>query len=392
MDNPAPDNFAIRTLAAGIHLESLEALQPVEEAVRFLANGRRIFEEAGYEVQSTRLLTQSLAGLASGPGLTRSLEGLRRLDRYVADRHQLISIGPLLMEDIGDPALPRWTADLLAATEEMYCSVTVADPIAGVLPRAVRTAARTMKAISRISADGEANFRFGAAARIPAGTPFFPVAHHSGPAAFSIGLESAGLVAAAFQGHDDRETAGVALRSRLEASLSPIQALAETLAAESSRRYLGIDLSPAPSIEVSIGEPIEALTGQPFGTPTTLSACATITQGLKSTHLTSCGYSGLMLPLLEDRVLARRAAEQRFGVQDLLFYSSVCGTGLDVIPVPGDCREDDLAGLILDMAVLATRLQKPLAARLLPIPGKCAGEEVSFANPHLTSSVVLPVR
>ena len=97
-----------------------------------------------------------------------------------------------------------------------------------------------------------------------------------------------------------------------------------------------------------------------------------------------------MLPLLEDRRLAQRAAEGRFGVQDLLLYSSVCGTGLDVVPLPGASETSVLAGLILDMAVLATRLGKPLGARLLPIPGKRAGDFVDFSNPHLTASVVLP--
>jgi hypothetical protein len=200
------------------------------------------------------------------------------------------------------------------------------------------------------------------------------------------------LVSAAFQDATELDSATVALRSTLEQRLLPIQTRAATIATASCRHYAGIDLSPAPSVEASIAAPIESLTGQPFGAPTTLAACAAITQALKSTSLESCGYSGLMLPLLEDRVLAARAAENRFGVQDLLLFSSVCGTGLDVIPLPGDCDPDDLAGLILDMASLATRLGKPLAARLLPIPGKNTGDLVSFANPHLTTSVVLPLR
>ena len=195
----------------------------------------------------------------------------------------------------------------------------------------------------------------------------------------------------AFEEATGLESAVASLRSTLEANLLPIQTLAQTLSKETTRRYVGIDLSPAPSLDASIGAPIEKITGQPFGAPTTLAACAAITQALQSVTLTSCGYSGLMLPLLEDRVLAQRAAESRFGVQDLLFYSSVCGTGLDVIPLPGDSDPEDLARLILDMATLATRLGKPLAARLLPIPGSKAGEEVDFANPHLTHSVVLPL-
>ena len=42
-----------------------------------------------------------------------------------------------------------------------------------------------------------------------------------------------------------------------------------------------------------------------------------------------------MLPPMEDPGLAARATEGKFGVQDLLLFSSVCGLGLDTVPIPG---------------------------------------------------------
>jgi len=98
-----------------------------------------------------------------------------------------------------------------------------------------------------------------------------------------------------------------------------------------------------------------------------------------------------MLPVLEDVRLAQRAAEGRFTLNDLLLYSAVCGTGLDVVPLPGDIESGCLAAIIGDVAALAHRLQKPLAARLLPIPGKAAGELVKFDNPYLTDAMVMRV-
>ncbi|PYP67936.1 MAG: DUF711 domain-containing protein, partial [Gemmatimonadetes bacterium] len=71
------------------------------------------------------------------------------------------------------------------------------------------------------------------------------------------------------------------------------------------RRYLGIDASPAPGKDASIGAAVEALTHTPFGGASTLEACASITDVLKGLALRTCGYSGLMLPVLEDPVLAR---------------------------------------------------------------------------------------
>ena len=96
-----------------------------------------------------------------------------------------------------------------------------------------------------------------------------------------------------------------------------------------------------------------------------------------------------MLPVLEDPVLATRAAEGRYSVRELLLYSSVCGTGLDVVPLAGDTSAKELAALIRDVAALSTKLHKPLSARLFLIPGKKTGDRAEFSNPFLTSSVVM---
>ena len=161
------------------------------------------------------------------------------------------------------------------------------------------------------------------------------------------------------------------------------------LARRDERSYGGIDVSPAPGKDASIGAAIEVLTGVPFGSASTLAGCAAITDVLKSVRVKTCGYSGLMLPVLEDPVLAQRASEGRFTVRDLLLYSSVCGTGLDVVPLPGDAPADELAALIADVAALSTKLRKPLSARLFPVPGRRVGEMARFNDPYLTDCVVL---
>ena len=179
------------------------------------------------------------------------------------------------------------------------------------------------------------------------------------------------------------------MRRRLNQELTALQEIAGEIARASGWRCLGIDVSPAPSPEASIGGAIEALTGAPFGDPATLAGCAAITDVLHGLDIETCGYSGLMLPMLEDEVLARRAAEGRFGISDLLLYSTVCSTGLDVVPLPGDTSPEVLAALIGDVAALAVKHHKPLAARLLPIPGKSAGDTVRIDNPHLVEGVVM---
>src|SRR6266566_905345 len=323
-----PPGFRVRTITAGTNLKSLADTRAVEAALATLKRAKQAVTDAGYEVQTVRIATQPL------------------------------------LEDAGPPAR-------------------------GTSPRGVTAAGDAMAAIARATPAGIGNFRFAAAANVPAGTPFFPVAYHSGSDAVAIGLASPPLLTAGLAEANTLGEAKQHLTELLESRLGPLERLLRDIARRERRSYTGIDVSPAPGKDASIGATIEALTGVPFGAPSTLAGCAAITDVLKGLRIKMCGYSGLMLPVLEDPVLARRASEGRFSVRDLLLYSSVCGTGLDVVPLPGDSRADRLAALIADVAALSTKLRKPLSARLFPVPGRAAGEMARFDNPYLTDSVVL---
>ncbi len=386
---PGPKSFRIRTITAGVPLQTAGELARVEAAVRFLTRAREGFEAAGYEVQTVRAATQPLAEYAPDWTARATSEAILAHDRLAVEHGLSFSIGPVIAGDEHDERFPAWAADLIRRTRNTSLSVSVASPEAGVHRRSVRAAAEAIAAIAQTSADGEGNFRFAAAARAPAGTPFFPVAWFRDGNSFSLGLESAGLLQEVFAKAAGREEAKRALRRHLNRELTTLQEIAGEIAHANGWRCLGIDVSPAPSPEASIGEAMETLTGAPFGDSATLAGCAAITDVLHGLDVETCGYSGLMLPMLEDRVLARRAAEGRFGVSDLLLYSTVCGTGLDVVPLPGDTDTEVLAALIEDVAVLAVKHSKPLAARLLPIPGSSVGDTVRIDNPHLVEGVVL---
>ena len=100
-----------------------------------------------------------------------------------------------------------------------------------------------------------------------------------------------------------------------------------------------------------------------------------------------------MIPVMEDSTLALRSCEGRFSVNDLLLYSAVCGAGLDTVPLPGDITEDKLAAILLDVAALALRLQKPLHATgscRFPVPA--AGDATHFDYPYLANCRVLPTK
>jgi uncharacterized protein len=120
-----------------------------------------------------------------------------------------------------------------------------------------------------------------------------------------------------------------------------------------------------------------------------LAAAAILTDAIDRADFPHTGFSGFMQPVLEDSVLARRAAEGTLTIKDVLLYSAVCGTGLDTVPLPGDTTADQLVPLLLDLCALALRLNKPLTARLMPIPGKKAGDETNFDFAFFAPSKVM---
>jgi len=136
---------------------------------------------------------------------------------------------------------------------------------------------------------------------------------------------------------------------------------------------------------------MERLTGSPFGSHGTLAAAATITRSLEPIEIKKCGYNGLMLPILEDEGLASSADMGSLDLQKLLLYSSVCGTGLDAVPLPGDTSEERIASVLRDVAYLSFKWDKPLSARLLPIPEKTAGEKTDLNSPYLRDCSILSV-
>lgn len=375
----------IRTLTAGLALPDLSDLARVASAIEFLAAARRAFEAAGYEVQTTRLATAG-AFASDASARDHALPQLARLDGLATERGVMMSIGPV----IADAGLARWSDGLVRTTRSISFSAVIASE-RGMHADAASHVAQTMLTLARSLPQGMANFRFAAAANIPAGAPFFPVAWHRGADSLAIGVESASVVEQAFAAAHDASDAGNRLTVLLSEQLQPIEALAAKLAAEANREYLGIDTSPAPGLDRSIGGAIEALTRAPFGAAGTLVACSVVTAAIKAVSVRTCGYSGLMLPVLEDRVLARRVTEGRCTVRDLLLYSSVCGTGLDVTPIPGDAPVESITGLLRDVAALSARLRKPLSARLFVVPDKRAGEIASFDNPWLTDCAVMKV-
>ncbi len=381
----------IRTITLGIAEEHPLPGAVIQRAATILRVAGERYAAGGYEVQTLRIATRPLLDdLAawSPAGIVAYTHDLQRMldDAGLA----YCSLGPA---QAARPDFPLERMDLLAdvliSTSALNATVQLAEVEHGLRAEAARPAARIIKRLADETAEGFGNFRFAMLACVAPGAPFFPAAYHNGPASLSIGLQGASIVKDALRPYASgnaptRITEWV--REALIARAMPVVTLGEQLAREHDLHFGGIDLSPAPMGEDSIVTALELCGYGPFGTPGTLAAAAALTEALKSTGLPTCGYCGLMLPVLEDAALGRRWAESNLNTHQLLLYSAVCGTGLDTIPLPGGIAPEAIAGLLLDVATLALRLRKPLSARLFPVPGRRAGEYTAFTSPYLTNT------
>jgi uncharacterized protein len=374
----------IRSVTLGNNISWPLSAAELGKASRFLTRAGELFAEDGIEVQTTRLATQPLRDMQAPP-----LEIARELDAACGEAGiGYCSLGPA-------PLNADLVADMLAACSIVFASMATAHD-GQVDFGAVRAAAGVIHRLASATDRGFGNLRFAAVAHCGPNIPFLPAAYHDGGhPKFSLALQCADAIVAACDGAGTPDEVAQRLATQLEGIDQAITPAAKRLEREFAIEYLGADFSPAPfpSPEDSIGAAFQRLGLERFGAAGSVYAASLITRAVKGAALNRWGFNGLMLPVLEDSVLAAGTAVPDFSVNDLLLYSAVCGTGLDCVPLPGDTSEDELAGIILDVSALSAALdRKPLTARLLPVPGKRAGEPTSWTFDYFAQGAVLPLK
>lgn len=354
---------------------------------------KRALTDAGYGVQTTRLAAPPFATTLAGQtekvvSYAQALE-----DAAFVNDIDYATLGPARPEDA--PEFFRAIPEVMAATQNIFASAIIASPVSGVQVEAARLAAEVIQRCATATPDGFGNLRFAALANVPPGVPFLPAAYHSGGApAVALGIESADLAVMACNEAGTLEEARARIMTEVEAHAARLTEIMKKVCGRRGLNFLGLDFAYAvyPDDARSLGVALERLMGGKVGEHGSLAAAAFLTEALDRVQFKRVGFNGLFLPVFEDAVLAQRAAEGTFTVNDLLLYSAVCGTGLDTIPLPGDVSVEALAAVLLDVAALALRLNKPLTARLMPIPGKQAGDEVKFDFEFFAPSRVLPLK
>jgi len=380
----------IRAVTAFIEIDPNNYAVRMQEAQKFLTAAKDALNKAGFEGAGGRITTQPFPEYTKGMAVRDAVAFVGKLREAASKERTGLNIGPAMVHDNDDPAAAALIVDILSSVSVNANLITADEQ--GIHWHSIRQAAKVIKQLSERSPHGDANFNFGAIAMMKPYGPYYPGSYHLAKGrAFAIAMEGAEVVGDVFRQYRDPVEAEKHLSIVLGTYAKQVETVATQLARTTGWTYEGIDATPAPLGDRSIGGAIEHFLGAPFGSVGTETAAGIVTRAVQSTTVKRVGYSGLMIPIMEDNILAKRWAEGTFTFDSILAYSAVCAAGVDTLPLPGDVSEDQIARILGDVAWLAHRWNKPLAARLLPAPGKRVGDQTEFSGGILAKTVIQPL-
>lgn len=362
-------------------------------------------EALGYQVQSIRIVSNPFGEYLDVCRIDSALAGLQ----HIAETLKTINTGKRRIRfAVGEARNAQEVAllpQLIAAYGDL-CNACVNIDLdehgflqTGLLAHSVQA----IQQIARTTPRGEGNFNFTVNFNCAPGIPYFPASYHRGQhhGALVLGLETPDLLVAELKALQLQRLqldhaawfrlAFERLSQTLNEHAGAIQRCADGVTLAEGWHIAGMDTSAAPSKSCASMVDVYQLLGVPyFGASGTVEASALLTRVFKSVSgVTQIGFSGLMLAVTEDQGLAQASLDEEFDIRALLTYSSVCGIGLDTVPVPGDSSAEQIAAVMRDTGTMAFRLNKPLTVRLFPVPGLKAGDKTAFESADLCNCAVL---
>jgi uncharacterized protein (UPF0210 family) len=399
----------IRTITTFISLDSNKESwnDKIKEASAFCLNLTEEFKSKDYTVQSIRIVTNPFGEYLNTDNLDAARADLSYLSALLTAAN---SSGMRIRFAIGE-ARSKEEIELLPELIKQFgdlCNVCVNVSLDefGVLDnQLIQHSVKAVQRISSITPRGEGNFNFTVNFNCDPLIPYFPASYHHKELGnrFVIGLETPDLLVNVLtkynksidkESHNDRFKGYYEVMSAaLQHHISNINNIIKNSNCDKSYVFSGFDSSAAPSKScASMVELYELMGAEYFGASGTVEISSLLTKVFKSIKdVELVGFSGLMLALTEDTGLAKGSINSHFDIRSLLTYSSVCGIGLDTVPIPGDTPSEKISALMRDTGTMAYRLNKPLTVRLFPVPGLNAGDLTSFESDDLCNCAVLAV-
>lgn len=394
----------LRTITIGMPLDAPLKVEGFEMRLqKFLDTARTEFAKKNIFVRTFRInltpIIESVDGRLDRQSVMGKIEAVSELCERLGIRWFNVPFDLTGSSGSNLDALADFALDILKRYPKTFINLIVASN-GKIYPTAVSRASRFVKDVSRLDNSGYNNFRVGVSCNVRPNTPFFPFTLSSDSVGFSIGLELTQefiKTARSIPGND-LQVLREKLLERISPQLKEIDQAAVQLSASHSLNFNGIDISLAPYPEEgnSVALLLELLGVEQQGSNGTLFLTAYLTDILKAmikkSGVRPAGFNGVMFSLLEDDVMGKRNNNNTYSIDSLISYAAVCGCGLDMVPLPGDIFDEELASIILDVAALSTALDKPLGVRVLPIPMKHENEFTGFNMDFLFNTRIKKIK
>ncbi|MDN5311501.1 MAG: uncharacterized protein PWQ68_474 [Thermoanaerobacteraceae bacterium] len=413
------ENLDIRTITLGVSLRDCagESVEAVARKVydKLTAVGRelvptaeKLASEFGIPIINKRISVTPIAMVAESCREKDYTPIARAMDKAAAELgiDFIGGFSALVQKGFtkGDINLLNSIPEALSSTQKVCSSVNAASSKAGINMDAVRAMGRIIKQTAALTADedGIGCAKLVVFANAVEDNPFMAGAFH-GPGepetVVNVGISGPGVVNTVVRRLPKDADFGE-LSEAIKRMAFKITRAGELIGREAARRLgvsfgiIDLSLAPTPAVGDSIANILEAMGLERCGAPGTTAALALLNDAVKKGGAMATSYvgglSGAFIPVSEDAGMIRAAAEGALTLEKLEAMTCVCSVGLDMIAIPGNTSEQTISAIIADEMAIGVINKKTTAVRIIPAPGKKAGDFVEFGG-LLGRAPIMPV-
>jgi hypothetical protein len=411
-------NFDIRTLTLGINLKDCmdrdldhfcgRASQRIEQmGKRLNAAADRMQSKYGIPIINRRIAVTPVSILLEPLPKTQTaaVAVARMLDRSAAagEIDFIGGFGAHVQKGMTSSAenLMRALPAALSQTQRVCSYFNMGSTRAGLNMTAVEQFGHILKELAIRSRNGIGCAKVAVFVNVPDDNPFMAGAHHGAGEpdfALNVGISGPGVVKAVVEQNPDCDL--TELSEVIKRTVFKITRAGELIGREVAQ-LLGVEfgivdisLAATPRAGDSVAEIIEAMGVSRMGRPGTTAALALLIDAVKKGGAMASGHvgglSGTFIPVSEDAGMIRAVRQGALTLEKLEALTSVCSVGMDMFAVPGSTPPDVLSALIADELSIGIINNKTTSVRVIPVPGRKAGQIVHFGG-LLGSAPIMPI-
>ena len=279
----------------------------------------------------------------------------------------------------------------LSQTSRICSFLNLASTKAGLNMDAIYKMGYIIKEIAANTKDGIGCAKLAVFANVPEDNPFMAGANHGvgeGDYSLNIGISGPGVVRAVILNNPDCDLTG--LSEVIKRTVFKITRAGELIGREMATLMkvpfgiVDISLASTTVAGDSVAEIIEAMGVDQMGMPGSTAALAMLMDAVKKGGLMASGnvggLSGTFIPVSEDSGMIRAVQSGSLNLEKLEALTAVCSVGLDMFAVPGTTSAETISALIADELSIGVINCKTTSVRIIPVPGKRAGQIVHFGG------------